>query len=162
MATVNSGCGVTWPLPFFITFPGERGDSIRAFSPLPNRSMGGHREIQMQHVISFDSTRQDHCGREGVWPGSSMGAPAPSMSFFPGEGSMEAHPANWHRCQLGYAFMWLNKGMLHIPLSNKGHISTMIDSMPSRSAWGHLSQLEVNKLIQCGDQVVYPKGLKGG
>ena len=51
---------------------------------------------------------------------------------------------------------------MHIPLSNEGQISAMIDGMPSRSTWWHLSQLEVCKLLQCGDQVVYPKGLNGG
>ena len=61
---------------------------------------------------------------------------------------------NW-----AYTFMQLNEDALHIPLSSKGHISTMIDGMPSRSACG---QLEVNKLLQCGSQVVYPKVLNGG
>ena len=64
---------------------------------------------------------------------------------------------NW-----AHTFVWLNKGTLHIPLSDEGHISAMINGVPSRSACGHLSQLEVCKLLQCGDQVVYPKGLNGG
>ena len=38
----------------------------------------------------------------------------------------------------------------------------MIDGMPSKSACGHLHQLEVCKLLQYGDQVVYPEGLNGG
>ena len=58
--------------------------------------------------------------------------------------------------------MWLNKDTLHIPLSGEGHISAMIDGIPSRSTCGCLSQLQVCKLLQCGDQVVYPKGLNGG
>ena len=65
--------------------------------------------------------------------------------------------ANW-----AYAFIWLNKGALHVLLSDEGHISAIINGMPSRSACGHLSQIEVCKLLQCGDQVVYPKGLNGG
>ena len=38
----------------------------------------------------------------------------------------------------------------------------MIDGAPSRSMCRHLHQLEVYKLLQCGDQVLYPKGLNGG
>ena len=38
----------------------------------------------------------------------------------------------------------------------------MIDGSPSRSICGHLHQLEVCKLLQYGDQVVYPEGLNGG
>ena len=58
--------------------------------------------------------------------------------------------------------MQLNKDALHAPLSNEGHISPMIDRAPSRSACGHLCQLEVHKLLQCRNQVVYPEGLNGG
>ena len=64
---------------------------------------------------------------------------------------------NW-----AYAFVWLNKGALHVTPSNKGHISTMIDWVPSRSACRHLYQLGVHKLLQCGDQIVCPEGLNGG
>ena len=38
----------------------------------------------------------------------------------------------------------------------------MIDGAPSRSACGHLSHLEVCKLLQCGVDVVYQEGLNGG
>ena len=38
----------------------------------------------------------------------------------------------------------------------------MVDSEPSRSACGHLSHLEVCKLLQFGSKVVYPEGLNGG
>ena len=64
---------------------------------------------------------------------------------------------NW-----AYTFVQLNEGTLCVPLSNEGHISTMIDGVPSWSACGHLHQLEVHKLLQCKDQVVCPKGLNGG
>ena len=63
---------------------------------------------------------------------------------------------NW-----AYAFAWLNEGMLHTPLSSDGHISAVIDGVPSMNACGHLSQIEVHKLLQCRDQVVCPKGLNG-
>ena len=58
--------------------------------------------------------------------------------------------------------MWLNKGALHVCLSNKGHVSTMMDGALSRNACGCLCQLQVHKLLQCGGHVVCPKGLNGG
>ena len=64
---------------------------------------------------------------------------------------------NW-----AYAFVWLNEDTQHVPLSKKGHLSTMTDGVPSRNTCGHLCQLEVCQLLQCGDQVVYPEGLNGG
>ena len=63
---------------------------------------------------------------------------------------------------LVYTFAWLNEGALHTPLSSEGHMSAMIYFMPSINACGYLSQLEVHKLLQCGDQVVFPGGLNGG
>ena len=61
---------------------------------------------------------------------------------------------NW-----AYTFVQLNEDAHHVPLSKEGHLSTMIDGVPSRSTHGHLHQLEVCRLLQSGDQVVYPKGL---
>ena len=63
---------------------------------------------------------------------------------------------NW-----AYNFVWLNKDAQHVPLPKEGHLSTMIDSTPSRNACQHLHQLEVHQLLQCGDWVVYPDGLNG-
>ena len=59
--------------------------------------------------------------------------------------------------------MKLNEDAQHVPLSNKGHLSAM-------TQWGamqecmcrHLHQLEAHKLLQYGDQVVYPEGLNEG
>ena len=64
---------------------------------------------------------------------------------------------NW-----AYAFVWLNKDAQCIPLSNKGHISTIVDGVPHRSACGHLHQLEVHRLLQYGDEVMYPEGINRG
>ena len=61
-----------------------------------------------------------------------------------------------------YTFVWFNEEVQHVPLSKEGHLSTMIDGVPSRNACRHLCQLQVCQLLQCGDQVVYPKGLNGG
>ena len=60
------------------------------------------------------------------------------------------------------AFIQLNGDAQHVCLSKEGHLSAMIDETPSRNACGHLCQLEVCKLLQYGDQVVYPEGLNGG
>ena len=60
-----------------------------------------------------------------------------------------------------YAFMQLNEGSQHIPLSTTGNISAMIDGVPSRGACGCLSHPEVCKLLKCGGEVVYPEGLNG-
>ena len=48
-----------------------------------------------------------------------------------------------------------------MPLSSEGHISVIIDGVPGTNPCGHLGQVEVHKLLQCGDQVVCPKGLNG-
>ena len=61
-----------------------------------------------------------------------------------------------------YTFVQLNEGTIHVPLSIEGHITTMIDGVPSRSTCGCLCQLEVCKLLQLGYQVVCPEGLNGG
>ena len=61
-----------------------------------------------------------------------------------------------------YAFMQLNEDSQHIPISAARHINAMIDSAPSRSICGCLSHLEVQKLLQCGGEVVYLEGLNGG
>ena len=64
---------------------------------------------------------------------------------------------NW-----AYAFVWFSEDAQHVPLSNEGHLSTMVNGALCRSRCGHLGQLEVCKLLQYGDQVVYPERLNGG
>ena len=56
----------------------------------------------------------------------------------------------------------LNEDSQHIPLSTTGHLIAMINGTPSRSTCGHLSHLDVCKLLQCGVEVVYPEGLNRG
>ena len=90
-----------------------------------------------------------------------------------------AHPLQAHHPSLGevahklrllistgndwaYTFAQCNEDTLHMPLSSKGHRSVMIDGAPNTNACGCLSQLEVCKLLQYGDQVVCPKGLNVG
>ena len=40
---------------------------------------------------------------------------------------------NW-----AYAFVQLNEDAQHVPLSNEGHLSTMVNGVPCRSSCGHL------------------------
>ena len=49
---------------------------------------------------------------------------------------------NW-----AYAFVQLNEDAQHVPLPKEGHLSTMINGVPSRNACGHLCQLEVCQLL---------------
>ena len=61
-----------------------------------------------------------------------------------------------------YAFMQHNKGVLHVPLSSKSHISAMINRTLSRSTCRCLCQLQAQKLLQCESHVVYLEGLNRG
>ena len=53
-----------------------------------------------------------------------------------------------------YAFVWLNKGLSHVPLLSKGHVSAMRDGGPSADACGWLHQLQIHKLLQNKDMVM--------
>ena len=63
---------------------------------------------------------------------------------------------NW-----AYIFVQFNEDAQHVPLPKEGHLSTMIEGVPSRITCGHLCQLEVHLLLKVGCQVVYPEGLNG-
>ena len=119
------------------------------------------RKTQAWYGISPNSTRQDHQRREGVWPGSSVDAPTPSPPPLHGWASM-------HKLALlinigtdwAYALACnLMKTHCTHPCPVQGHISEMVDGVPSTNACWCLRQLEVHKLLQCEDQVVCPKGL---
>ena len=58
-----------------------------------------------------------------------------------------------------YVFICMSDTMLHVPLSNNRHISTMTDGMCTINACGQLHQLQVWKLLQHSDSVVLPEGL---
>ena len=64
---------------------------------------------------------------------------------------------NW-----AYDFVWINEDAQHVPLSNEGQISAMVEGAPCKSVCRHLQQLDIHRLLQYGDQVVYPEGLNGG
>ena len=59
---------------------------------------------------------------------------------------------NW-----AYTFVWFNEDAQHVPLPKQGHLSTMIERVPSRITCGHLCQLEVHLLLQSR----VPSGLPG-
>ena len=48
-----------------------------------------------------------------------------------------------------------------MPLLGEGHISAMMDGMPSTDVCGQLHQLQICKLLQHKDLVVCPEGLNG-
>ena len=60
-----------------------------------------------------------------------------------------------------YTFIHMNDSVLHMPLSDKGHIGTMTNGICSTNACGWLHQLQVWKLLQHGDSVVFLEGLNG-
>ena len=61
-----------------------------------------------------------------------------------------------------YAFMRVNEDTQHLPLSDAGHISVLVDGAPSRGTCVCLSQLEAHQLLYSGGVVIYLEGLNGG
>ena len=60
-----------------------------------------------------------------------------------------------------YTFVHMSDTMSYVPLSNNGHISAMTDSIHSINACGQVDQLQVWKLLQHSDSVVFPEGING-
>ena len=58
-----------------------------------------------------------------------------------------------------YAFVQFNDDTQYALLPKEGHLSAMIDGVPSRNACRCLCHLEVHQLLQWKDWVVYPEGL---
>ena len=58
-----------------------------------------------------------------------------------------------------YTFAHMSDTALLMPLSDNGHIGTMTDGVHSINACGWLHQLQVWKLLQHGDSIVFPEGL---
>ena len=58
-----------------------------------------------------------------------------------------------------YAFVCMSNTMLEVSLSNNGHINAMIGSICSINVCCWLHQLQVWKLLQHSDSVVFPEGL---
>ena len=60
-----------------------------------------------------------------------------------------------------HAFVWLNEALSHAPLSSEGHLSAMMDGVPSADTHGWLHQLQICKLLQHKEMVVFQEGLNG-
>ena len=58
-----------------------------------------------------------------------------------------------------YAFVQFNRNAHHMPLPKEGHLSTMMEGMPSNIPCRRICQLEVHQLLHLEAQAVYPKGL---
>ena len=59
-----------------------------------------------------------------------------------------------------YTSVWLNEAFSHVPLLSEGHVTAMMDGVPSTGACGWLHQLQIHKLLQHQDMVVCLEGLK--
>ena len=115
-----------------------------------------------KHYMAFLLIAPGNCwGGNDIQADHGVGTPTPSMPLFLGWGGEELTLLTDIGNNWTYAFVQLHEGALHVSLS-KGHISTMIDGVSSRSTCRHLHQLEVHKLLQCKDQVACPKGLNEG
>ena len=58
-----------------------------------------------------------------------------------------------------HAFICMSNTMSHMPLSDNGHIGTMMDGVCTVNACGQLHQLQVWKLLQHSNSVVFSEGL---
>ena len=58
-----------------------------------------------------------------------------------------------------YTFVCMSDTMSHVPLSNNWHTSAMMDGIHSVNACCWLYQLQVWKLLQYSDFIVFPEGL---
>ena len=135
----------------------------RATGTLSCRGMGKHWKTPRWYGIPSDSSQGKplrgrwHLGWQCCGHTHSKHGSLPWMRWQRNSPCSSTYGDNW-----AYTFVQLNEDAQHVPLSNEGHLSAMVNGAPCRNACGHLCQLEVHKLLQCGDQVVYPKGLNRG
>ena len=121
--------------------------------------MGEPQEAITRYGLSSAGTITGGRRREKVWPGRGMGSPQPNASSLSRGGSAKkltlliSTKEDWY-----YALVQVNEDVQHLPLSDTGHISILVDGAPSRSTCGHLSQLEVCQLLHSGGVVIYPGG----
>ena len=129
---------------------------------LPSRGMGRSQEAKVWHGLSPPSTSSGGGGGKEIWASGCMGPSLSSPSLLTGRGGKKVTLLINTREDWPYTFMQLCKDSWHVPLSNVGHLSIMVDGAPSWSACRCLSHLDVHKLLQFGSEVVYPEGLNGG
>ena len=127
----------------------------RAIGTLSCRGIRKHWKPPRWYGILSYSTQENHQGGDGIWTGSGVAHPHQAWFSSLDEVAMKFTLLinlgdNWP-----YTFVWLNEDAQHVPLSNEGHLSTMVDGVPCRSTCRHLHWLEVCKLLQCGEWVVY-------
>ena len=60
-----------------------------------------------------------------------------------------------------YVFVQFNGDACHMPLLKEGHLSTMVEGMPSNIPCGKIHQFEVCQLLYSEAWVGYPNGLNG-
>ena len=58
-----------------------------------------------------------------------------------------------------YMFVGFNRDAHHVSLPKEGHLSAMMEGMPSNNPCGRICQLEVCQPLHSEDRVVYSKGL---
>ena len=142
--------------------PGACNHANTVDCPLPGRGLGDVEKPQqdMAFVLIVPSLAvgcEWVCGLTALWV-------HPYQAHLPTLGEVAQNLMlladeclNWP-----YAYVWMNDTMAHTPLSSGGHIGVMTDSIPSMNACSCLDQLQVQKLLQCGGQVVCPEGLNRG
>ena len=91
------------------------------------------------------------------------GSPIPATPFFPGWGSEETHPTHQTLVIIEPMLLWSSMRMPNMcPSLKRVTLAPCLTMCPVENACGHLCQIEVCQLLQCGDWVVYPKGTKQG
>ena len=122
----------------------------------------GGRAVLAGHGLPADSAKHQYWGWPSLWSSCCVGAPC--------QGWLSTlMKAAWKLMLLvndgpdwPNAFLHLSSTTLHVPLSEVGHIGAMMDGIHSINACGHLYQLQVWKVLQHGEHVVFPEGLNWG
>ena len=97
--------------------------------------------------------------REGVWACYGVAPPISCQSLHHRWCSkklilLASSKPNWP-----YAFVQFKGDTHHMPLTEEGHLSTMMEEMPSNIPCRRICQLEVHQLLHSDNWIVYPKGL---
>ena len=116
----------------------------------------------MRYGIHVSSTKPCHWVWMDLWPSCCVGAPHQACLPTLGEVACKLILLANEGPGWPYTFVQMNSAVSLVPLSSEGHIGAMTDGMPSTNTCGHLHQLQVWKLLQCGGWVVCPEGLNWG
>ena len=157
----ESEVGFTWLLSGGKKFPDANDHADATEHPLSGRGMGWCGKILAGHGIPYNSAKHHHGVQKGLWPDGSMGASPPRSLPISREGSPQTCAAGGWKHRLGICLCLAKWGLSHVSLSSKGHISAMMDGVPSMDAHGWLHQLQICKLLKHKDMVVCPEGWNG-